>query len=119
MTALQQSYPELGATEPLMEGEQPQAQTPLHQMRRQQLHDLARGWEIPVELDGTKNDIMPMLLAAEKKGVFRLPPKHPEFARKAMRNSDEPPLKPLATGEPLLGSSLEAQAPKPTQQKEI
>ena len=32
-----------------------------------------------------------MLVAAERRGVFRTPPIHPEFAHKAMRNSDEPP----------------------------
>ena len=91
MPEFQQQYPELSAPEPLMDGEQPQVPTPLHSMRRQQLHDVARAWEIPVERDGTKKDIMPMLLAAERQGVFKHPPKHPEFARRAMRNSDEPP----------------------------
>ena len=28
--------------------------------------------------------------------MFKHPPKHPEFARRAARNSDEPPLVPLA-----------------------
>ncbi len=28
--------------------------------------------------------------------MFNHPPKHPEFARRAARNSDEPPLAPLA-----------------------
>ena len=34
-------------------------------------------------------------MAAERRGEFQSPPKHPEFARKAMRNSDEPPLPPV------------------------
>ena len=96
MSAFQEMFPELGAQEPVMEGEMPQAPSPLKKMRRQQLHDIARAWEIPVELDGTKPDILPALMAAERSGVFKHPPKHPEYARKAMRNSDEPPLAPLA-----------------------
>ena len=94
--AFQEPYPELDAAPPLMDGETAQAKTPLHRMRRQQLNDLARGWGIPVELDGTKGAILPALMAAERAGVFKTPPKHPEFARKAMRNSDEPPLAPVA-----------------------
>ena len=90
--AFQESYPELSAPAPVMEGETAQAKTPLHRMRRQQLNDLARAWGIPVELDGTKGAILPALMAAERSGVFQRPPKYPEFARKAMRNSDEPPL---------------------------
>lgn len=96
MSAFQEMFPELGAQKPVMEGEMPQAPSPLGAMRRQQLHDIARAWEIKVELDGTKPDILPALIAAERAGVFKHPPKHPEFARKAMRNSDEPPLAPLA-----------------------
>ncbi len=96
MSAFQEMFPELGAQEPVMEGEMPQAPSPLKKMRRQQLHDIARAWEIPVELDGTKPNILPALMAAERSGVFKHPPKHPEFARRAARNSDEPPLPPLA-----------------------
>lgn len=90
MTQFQKVYPELEATAPLMPGEEPQIQTPLHQMRRQQLHDVAMAWEIPVENGGTKQDILPMLLAAERNGKFKEPAVHPEYARKAMRNSDDP-----------------------------
>ncbi len=96
MTAFQEMYPELGAQEPVMEGEMAQAPTPLKRMRRQQLHDLARAWGIEVENGGTKDAILPALMAAERAGVFKTPPKHPEFARAAMRNSDEPPLSPVA-----------------------
>ena len=95
MSAFQELFPELSAQEPVMEGEMPQAPSPLKKMRRQQLHDIARAWEIPVELDGTKPDILPALMAAERSGMFKHPPKHPEYARKAMRNSDEPPLAPI------------------------
>ena len=66
-----------------------QLQTPLHRMRRQQLHDLAKAFEIPVENGGTANEILVPLLAAEKEGVFKLPPKHPEFYERAMKDSDQ------------------------------
>ena len=95
MSAFQELFPELGAQTPLMEGEMPQAPSPLKKMRRQQLHDIARAWEIPVENGGTKPAILPALMAAERNGVFKFPPKHPEYARKASRNSDEPPLVPF------------------------
>lgn len=100
MPAFQQPFPELGATAPIMQGEVPQLQTPLHQMRRQQLHDLAIGYGVSVENGGTKDDILPPLLAAHKAGVFLRPPKHPEYARRASRNSDDPPLPKLTPGAP-------------------
>ncbi len=93
-------YPELSAQPPVMEGEMALPPTPLARMRRQQLHDLAIGWGIPVENGGTKDAILPALMAAEKAGVFKTPPKHPEYARKAMRNSDEPPLPPMEENKP-------------------
>ena len=85
-------YPELSAQPPVMKGEMALPSTPLGRMRRQQLHDLAVGWGVKVENGGTKDAILPALMAAEKAGVFKTPPKNPESARKAMRNSDEPPL---------------------------
>lgn len=87
-----ETYPELSAQPPVMEGEMALPSTPLGRMRRQQLHDLAVAWGVKVENGGTKDAILPALMAAEKAGVFKTPPKNPEFARKAMRNSDEPPL---------------------------
>ena len=78
-----QSYPEKkGAAGETVVGK------PLRLMRRQQLHDVARAWEIPVENGGTKTDILPVLLAEEKAGTFNHPPKHPEIAAKAMVESD-------------------------------
>ena len=91
MPAFQEMFPELSAELPLMAGDLPQAPSVLGKMRRQQLSDIARAWEIPVKMSGTKPEMMPLLLAAESAGTFRTPPIHPEFARKAMRNSDEPP----------------------------
>ena len=66
-----------------------QLQTPLHRMRRQQLHDLAKAYEISVENDGTKENILVPLIAAETEGAFKLPPKHPEFYERAMKDSDQ------------------------------
>ena len=100
-----------GHAAPAMEGDT--TLVPLARMRRQQLSDLARGWGIPVELDGTKETMLPILLAAEKNGTFRLPPKDPEYARKAMRNSDEPPLPPLRADEFPLGPSVPVQVEMP------
>ena len=113
MPAFQQSYPELDAQPPVMAGETATPQTPLKRMRRQQLHDLATAWEIPVENGATKDSMMPMLLAAEKAGTFRLPPKNPEFARKAMRNSDERPLPPLKADECPIGPTVPVKTEMP------
>lgn len=66
-----------------------QLQTPLHRMRRQQLHYLAKAFDIAVENGGTTKDILVTLLAAESEGAFKLPPKHPEFYEKAMMDSDQ------------------------------
>ena len=113
MPAFQQSYPELDAQPPVMEGETATPPTPLKRMRRQQLHDLARAWDIPVENGGTKDKILPILMAAEETGTFRLPPKNPEFARKAMRNSDEPPFPPLKAGECPIGPTVPVKTEMP------
>ena len=84
----------------------PQAASAVQKMRPQQLHDIARAWEIPVENGGTKPDILPALMAAERNGVFKSPPKHPEYARRASRNSDEPPLAPLVESPNYRGMAL-------------
>lgn len=89
MPAFQQQYPELDATTPLMDGDLPQARTPLNQMRRQQLHDLARAYDLSLGDTDTKEYMMPSMKAAQKSGLFNRPPKHPEFARKAMQHSDQ------------------------------
>ena len=77
------------AEDALMQGETDVVFWPLSQMRRQQLHDLAQAYEVPVEKDGTKSDILPGMLAAQDAGVFKQPPKHPEFIDKAVRSSDD------------------------------
>lgn len=82
--------PVLHAEDALMQGETDVVFWPLNQMRRQQLHDLARAYDVPVELGGASSVILPDMLSAQKSGVFNARPKHPEYARKAMRNSDQP-----------------------------
>ena len=77
------------AEDALMQGETDVVFWPLHLMRRQQLHDLAQAYEVPVDKGGTTSAILPDLLAAQKAGVFKQHPKHPEFIEKAVRNSDE------------------------------
>jgi len=65
--------------------------TILHQLRRQQLHDLALAFGVTVKKDGTKPEIMPAMLAAESEGVFRGKPVRPEYLAKAAISSDDPP----------------------------
>jgi len=45
--------------------------TPLMRLRLRQLRDLAAAFGIRIDKDGTKNDILPAMLAAERQGVFR------------------------------------------------
>jgi len=61
----------------------------LTQLRRQQLHDLARAYGIEVTKDGTKDQILPALIDAEARGVFRGHAKKPYYLEKAMRNPDQ------------------------------
>jgi hypothetical protein len=85
------TFPELTAAPPTLPGEPTRAATVLDQLRRQQLHDLARAFDIDVPKDGTKKEILPPLLAAEASGIFRTQPKRPEYLAKAGRSADEPP----------------------------
>lgn len=59
-------------------------------LRRQQLHDLAKAFDIPVDPNATKQDILYPLMAAEQRGVFREPAAHPYWLEKAMRDPDGP-----------------------------
>ncbi len=77
------------AEDALMAGETDVVQWPLDLMRRQQLHSLARAYELPLAGD-TKQEILPGMKAAQKSGLFNQLPKHPKFARKAMQHSDQP-----------------------------
>lgn len=60
--------------------------------RRQQLVDLANAFGIAIPKDGTKMQILPIMVEAEQQGVFRMQPKRPEYLVKALRNPDEAPV---------------------------
>lgn len=60
--------------------------------RRQQLVDLAYAYDIPVPKDGTKAQMLPIMVEHEQQGTFRGQPKRPEYLVKAMRNPDDPPV---------------------------
>lgn len=60
-------------------------------MRRQQLVDLAKAYDLPnIPIDGTKEEMLIGLVAAEQAGVFRKPPVYPAHFACAMRSSDDP-----------------------------
>lgn len=48
--------------------------TPLEQCRRSELRKMAKDYSIDVDLDGKKEDIIPILEQAKKRGVFDRPP---------------------------------------------
>lgn len=64
--------------------------TVLTALRRQQLVDVARAYEINIPAGGTKRQILPSLITAEQQGVFKRPPKNPWYLQKAGRTSDMP-----------------------------
>ena len=66
--------------------------TKLAFLRRQQLVDLARAYDVEIPRDGTKNEILPAMYAAESRGVFRKEPIRPYYLMKANRRPDDPPL---------------------------
>ncbi len=60
-------------------------------MRRQQLTDLARAYDLKdIQVDGTKEEMLIGLVAAEQAGTFRKPPVYPAYFACAMRSSDDP-----------------------------
>ena len=65
-------YPELKALPPLTPG-MPQIRSVLGRMRKSQLIDLARafGVESQIDVDGTREAILPVMLALEDRGTFR------------------------------------------------
>lgn len=64
--------------------------TVLTALRRQQLVDLARAYEIAIPEGATKRQMLPSLITAEQQGVFKRAPKHPWYLQKAARTSDMP-----------------------------
>ena len=60
-------------------------------MRRQQLADLARAYDLKnVQVDGTKEEMLIGLIAAEQAGAFKKPPVYPAYFACAMRSADDP-----------------------------
>ena len=95
----QDAFPELTAQAPHVHGTPLPAQTVLQRLSRQQLRDLARAYEIEVPRDGTKDDLLPAMISAEKSGIFRQPPKSPYHLEKAARDRDKRP-EPLSLTDP-------------------
>ena len=62
-------------------------------MRRQQLVDLIKAYDLPnIPIDGTKEEMLIGLVAAEQTGVFQQQPKSAAHFACAMRSSDDPPI---------------------------
>lgn len=59
-------------------------------LRRQQLVDLARAYEVDIPAGATKRQMLPSMITAEQQGVFKRQPKHPFYLHKAGRTSDMP-----------------------------
>ena len=58
-------------------------------MRRIQLVNLARAYEIEVDPDATKDRILPALVAAEQSNVFDEDAKHPAYLLRAAYSPDD------------------------------
>lgn len=85
-------FPERTAVPPRMPGQPVISASVVATARRQQLVDLAKAFNIPIKADGTKAEILPVMVEAEQQGVFREQPKRPEYLVKAMRDPDGPPV---------------------------
>jgi hypothetical protein len=83
-----EAFPEKKVAAPQMPGQAPQSNSVLHQLRLAQLRDLARAYEIPIDMDATKPDILPGMLQAEQSGTFRTPAKHPVWLERASVDPD-------------------------------
>lgn len=113
--SFQNAFPEMTAQAPRIAGHQAMPATVLTQLRRQQLHDLAKAYGIPVKVDGTKQEIMPTLIDAESRGVFKGPPVSDYYLQKAARDPDR---RAEWTDEPLPAPPAEeVPAPLPAQDR--
>lgn len=76
---------------PQLNGGETVLPTPMRAMRRQQLVDLAKAYNLPnIPIDGTKEEMLIGLIAAEQAGTFRKSPVSPAHFACAMRSSDDP-----------------------------
>ena len=60
----------------------------LHAFRRTLLHNIAKAFGIDVPKDATKNEMLPALIAAEQRGIFRGQPTDEYHYLMAMRDPD-------------------------------
>lgn len=63
--------------------------SPLATLRRQQLSDIAVAFGLDVNPDATKDELLPVILAAESQGRFQRPAKDPYRLTKASKSPDE------------------------------
>lgn len=82
--------PEADVPAPRIVGQMDFSQSKLALMRRAQLQRIAKGWGIPVKRDGTKDEILPALIAAEAAGIFKRAPKRPFHAWLAQFRPEDP-----------------------------
>ena len=88
--SFQDAFPEHQSVPPTLTGQNPLPYTKLTALRRRQLVDLARAFEIPIPSGATKDEMLPVMIAAEQRGIFRTNPKHPWWLQKADHTSDMP-----------------------------
>ena len=94
-------FPERDAMPPVMAGEVPWNSATLPKLRRVQLVNLAKAFDIKVNPDATKNELLVMLVAAEQMGAFRKPVVDPYYYARASVTPDDDPIGPW-TGPPPL-----------------
>lgn len=72
-TRLQQAFPELATIAPVVAGSETPPPSVLDSMRRSQLVQLARAFDVvdKIPVDGTKQDILEAMRPLERAGVFR------------------------------------------------
>lgn len=88
MSEFKQVFPELKSAPPTMMGNIPLPEAKVTALRRQQLVDLARAFDIEIPPGATKNQMLPSLINAEQQGVFLGQAKNPWYLQKAGRTSD-------------------------------
>ena len=91
MAQFQEAFPEVKAMAPVLAGHSPPPKSILNGLRRQQLADLAfaYGLEEQMNRDGTKEEMLPFLRAAEARGDFTKLAKRPWYLAKARLTADE------------------------------
>ena len=90
-TRLQQAFPELEVIAPLTLGSQRPQPSVLHTMRREQLVNLARAFDVldKVPKDGTKEDLLEAMIPLERAGEFRKSCEDPLALWYASKTADE------------------------------